>query len=751
MAGVPLATAFVRVRPQIDQSAFKRDTERAVSGTGKTGATAGKKFSSGFLKIATSAFALAGGLQLFKGFISDATESQKVAAQTAAVIKSTGGAANVTAGQVSKLATAMENKLAIDDETIKSGANMLLTFTNIRNESGKNNKIFDQATGVLTDMTAAMNGGAVTSEAMRSQAIQLGKALNDPVKGLTALRRVGVSFTDQQEKQITALVKSGKTMQAQKIILHELGKEFGGSAAAAVTPAKRLQTQFGELSEQIGSALLPVIAKVSSFLLKSVVPALKDMFAFVSRNSDVIGTLAKILLPLAGTIFLIVKAVKIWTAVQAALDVVLDANPIGLVIAAVAALIAIIIIAWKKSDTFRKIVTAAWEGIKDAAETVVRWFTHDFVPFFTKTIPAAFKTVLDWVKRNWPWLLGALTGPIGLAVVWIIRHWSSILDGIKNVWESVTSWLKGLPGRIVSAIGSLAKLLWTKGRDLIGGLFGGALDMMRGVGRWVANIGGKILDAVKSFFGIHSPSSVFFGLGTNLIKGLFQGMVHGAAGLASWVLGKLGGILGGIGGFFTGGGTGSPGKMAGTYQAYAASILPSFGWSPREMQSLIPLWNSESGWNPNAQNPTSTAYGIAQFLDSTWAGFRYPKTSNGYKQIFDGLQYIKQRYGDPAGAWAFHRAHNWYGKGGWITEPIAGIGLRSGQSYGFGEHGREYVTPGGGMATGRTETLLRTLIAEVRNVAGAVDGNAADTAAGVAAALSGPARHAAFRAEWSPR
>src|SRR5262249_32647436 len=157
----PLATAFVRVRPQIDQAAFKRDTEKAVSGTAATGASAGKKFSAGFLKVATSAFALAGGLQLFKGFIADATESQKVAAQTAAVIKSTGGAAHVSARQVSELATSLEKKLAIDDEVIKAGSNMLLTFTNIRNEQGKGNKIFDQATSVLTDMTAALNGGAV--------------------------------------------------------------------------------------------------------------------------------------------------------------------------------------------------------------------------------------------------------------------------------------------------------------------------------------------------------------------------------------------------------------------------------------------------------------------------------------------------------------------------------------------------------------------------------------------------------------
>jgi hypothetical protein len=114
------------------------------------------------------------------------------------------------------LASAIEVKTGIDDDAIKSGQAMLLTFTNVRNEAGKGNKIFDQATQTLTDMTAAMNGGKVTSENLRKQAIQLGKALNDPVKGMTALSRVGVTFTAGQKKQVEQLVKSGKSMQAQK-------------------------------------------------------------------------------------------------------------------------------------------------------------------------------------------------------------------------------------------------------------------------------------------------------------------------------------------------------------------------------------------------------------------------------------------------------------------------------------------------------------------------------------------------------
>ncbi len=68
----------------------------------------------------------------------------------------------------------------------------------------------------------------------------------------------------------------------------------------------------------------------------------------------------------------------------------------------------------------------------------------------------------------------------------------------------------------------------------------------------------------------------------------------------------------------------------------------------------------ESGWNHTAQNPTSTAYGLFQFLDATWGNVGGEKTSDPYLQIEYGVKYIYKRYGTPELAWSFHRAHNWY-------------------------------------------------------------------------------------------
>jgi hypothetical protein len=109
-------------------------------------------------------------------------EAQKVGAQTNAVLKSTGNAANISKKGVESLANAISRKAGIDDEAIQSAENLLLTFTKIRNETGKGNDIFNQATQAVTDMSVAMH------QSGKASAIQLGKALQDPVKGATALR-----------------------------------------------------------------------------------------------------------------------------------------------------------------------------------------------------------------------------------------------------------------------------------------------------------------------------------------------------------------------------------------------------------------------------------------------------------------------------------------------------------------------------------------------------------------------------------
>ena len=92
------------------------------------------------------------------------------------------------------------------------------------------------------------------------------------------------------------------------------------------------------------------------------------------------------------------------------------------------------------------------------------------------------------------------------------------------------------------------------------------------------------------------------------------------------------------------------------YKDYAAGQVGN----ATQSGCLDQLWEAESDWTPTAQNPTSTAYGIAQFLNATWASTGIAKTSDPFRQIDAGLIYIEERYSSPCAAWDFHQANNWY-------------------------------------------------------------------------------------------
>ena len=297
MAGTEVATAYVSLVVSGDKVApgVKKALGSTEAEADRAGQSAGRRYGAAFGKRLAAGAAIAGGLAIAKGVqflgdsIGEAREAQVVGRRTENVIRSMGNASKISAKQVADLSGALSNKAGIDDEVIQSGANMLLTFGNIRNEVGKGNDIFTQTTGLMVDMSKAMGTD------MQGAAVQLGKALNDPIKGVTALSRVGVSFTQQQKDQIKALVESGKTLEAQKVVLGEVKKQFGGAARAMSTPAERAQVAWGNLKEQIGTELLPVVNRFQRWLADKAIPAVSRFFAQMRSGKGAGGDVADVL------------------------------------------------------------------------------------------------------------------------------------------------------------------------------------------------------------------------------------------------------------------------------------------------------------------------------------------------------------------------------------------------------------------------------------------------------------------------
>lgn len=313
--------------------------ERAL---GKASTAANRSFTgiSRGAKIASAA--LLGGLAFAaKAGFSELMEGERVSAQTAAALKSTGGAANVTAKEVEKLAQTISKKTSIDDEQIQAAENWLLTFKNVRNEVGAGNDIFTQATKATADLAVAQANAKGTAVDLSGASNMLGKALNDPEKGLTALGRAGVQFTAAQKDAIKAMVESGDIMGAQKLILAELTNQVGGSAEAygntltgSVNKAKNAAQ---EMAASLTASLAPAVVAIGG--------AVGAATGFLEKHQTATKAVIVAMAAMAAGVFIVEGAMRAYraavlaaAAAQKVFNLALKANPIGLVITGAALL-----------------------------------------------------------------------------------------------------------------------------------------------------------------------------------------------------------------------------------------------------------------------------------------------------------------------------------------------------------------------------------------------------------------------------
>jgi hypothetical protein len=230
-----------------------------------------------------------GAISAVSGIVKDVTaayvEQEKVEAQLNAVLKSTGGAAGVTANELKNMASQLQDTTKFGDEAIIGGQNLLLTFTKI----GKD--VFPAATETMLNMSEALG------QDMKSSAIQLGKALNDPVQGISALSRVGVQLSEEQQQLIKDFSAVGDIASAQKVILGELETQFGGAAKAAGDTfggqLAMLQNTVGDSQEILGS----YVALIGKDVVGSLNEGAKSINTFLksAENMSKVATVASVL------------------------------------------------------------------------------------------------------------------------------------------------------------------------------------------------------------------------------------------------------------------------------------------------------------------------------------------------------------------------------------------------------------------------------------------------------------------------
>ena len=462
----------------------------------------------------TQALSFAGGQAIFAGigFLKDQiggifTESlnaQAGLAQTNKVIESTHGVAGVTANAVLDLATQFSHLTKFSDDTVQASENMLLTFTNI----GKN--VFPQATKTVLDMSQALG------QDTKSSAIQLGKALNDPIAGVSALQRVGVTFNQTQKDTIKHLMDTNNIAGAQGIILKELQKEFGGSAVAAGKTfggqLAILQQNLDDVKQSIGDALMPILTQ----LLGHIMPLITAFGSWVASGHAVsymiaaFNAHATILIPILvgiGAVLLGGLIAAVWSL---AAGVIAATWPFIAIGAAIAGVTAIFMHFYQTNAGFKTFIDAVVNGLKQAASFVMA----NFIPAMQMIGAFLKNNVLPILQQVGSFLISTFQ-PVWQQLVSVFT--GQILPALKQLWQGLQP---------------LAPLL-----QIIGMVIGATVVIAFGV------LVGIITGVIKAFAGLISGIAVAIG---GIIQ-VFSGMVSIVAGIVSFFIDLLTGNFGKLG------------------------------------------------------------------------------------------------------------------------------------------------------------------------------------------------------------
>ena len=419
------------------------------------------------------------------------TESQTSAQQLQDAFARFPALADTNISKLQELNSALALKTKFDDDATASGQAVLAGF---------------KLTGTqIADLTPLLQDyAAKTGKDLPTAAKDLGKAVLGQGKSLKA---IGLNLKDTG-------TAAGNFDQLMNGLRTQVGGFAEGEGKTAAGQAAILSNQFGEIQENVGAKLVPALTDLTAKLI--------PVATWIGNNVGLVGSLLGVLAAVAATVWAVSAATAVWSTVQTIagaatkawagvqwlLNAAMTANPIGIVIVLVAALIAAVVLAWRHSDRFRAVVQAALRGVVAA----FGWLW------------AKAQQVFGWIRSNWRLIFAILTGPIGLAVRWILSHWGSLRNGVVTRTQSLLGWIRGLPGRILSALGNLARLLAAPGRAVIDGFLDGIRSGFDRVRSELARLTGMLPD----WKGPRAvDEEILYGPGRIVMGGFRRGLVDG--------------------------------------------------------------------------------------------------------------------------------------------------------------------------------------------------------------------------------
>lgn len=424
---------------------------------------------------------------------------ERAEAKVAQAVRQTGAAAGFTAQQLLAEAGALQELSAVGDETVLADVTaQLLTFGNVSGD------VFRRAQVAALDLSATLGSN------LRAQTIQLGKALNDPIKGISALGEAGIQFSVQQREVIKSLVETGRVAEAQGVILDEISAFYGGQAAASAGTLtgqiKALSAAWGDLLEQFG--------KIVAELLPPLIAGLRELIAGFQATPEPVKRLIVAGAGLAAVVGPLTAGLGLLTLGIGAIGA-----PVAGAIAAVAALGAALAVFWPE-------VQAGYQAVVATVNSAIA------------AVEAAYQRAAEFTRRLWSEMLGVITEKIGEATEYVrgkvaaiagffedlyveVVGNSSVPDLVDGVLAEFKRLDRGAVGQAEDTTGRIGGLFEELGREVVGALD----EMVRqgdfslgGLGRGLLGVGSSIAGRIAGR-GVDYLS----GLAGDALGGLFGG------------------------------------------------------------------------------------------------------------------------------------------------------------------------------------------------------------------------------------
>ena len=448
------------------------------------------------------------------GFAASRAASQAAEAmgQVEAALTSMGGASGKTKEELAKLADGlMRSSLYDDDDILRKVTANLLTFGNVAGDE------FNRAQQAAVDLATRMNMD------LQPATLLIGKALNDPIKGLTAMGRAGIQFSDSQKETIKSMVAAGNAAGAQRIILAELERQFGGAGAAAqaTDPYDRMRDSLNTLSESMGGI-------INEFL----VPMLDKLAVMFDRFDTLSPQMQKFIVIGAAIAAALGPVVMVIGGVVSAVGVLIASPllPFIAAAAAAAAVLAVVFAKWGKDiipvlQHFGKEVAAVLgpkiKPLFDAVVGLVGQLGKAFASVFSSEGGSAsqnFKTFGTLVARIFGVIVETMTGAINV---------------ITNLMRALGAALRGDWSLMWNALGSAVRSMVVAVLNSVETLFPGITESVRktyeGVKLWLQQ---KLFEVLRGVVDkVKWVSDAFFKLydavvGNSFVPDMVEGIAH---------------------------------------------------------------------------------------------------------------------------------------------------------------------------------------------------------------------------------